>query len=131
MADKVDSRVLFSGTKKYVVRITNESDGTGESGVVKVDKSTLTTTDGAEPSKFVVDRIEWTVTGFNYVTLAFDHDTDDELAVLSGSGYKDYEDVGGLSDPASSGGTGDIILTTDGAFDGASYDITLYLRMKE
>lgn len=131
MADSVNTNVLFNGSRKYVVRITNISDGTGESAVVKVDKSTLTGPNGAEPSKFVVEEIEWSIAGFTNVALHFNHTTPDMLDVLSGSGYKDYRDAGGLVDPASAGGTGDITLTTTGAYSGATYDITLFLRKKD
>lgn len=124
MADAVDSTVLFSGSQRYAVRLTNISDGTGESGVVKVDKSAL----GA--NKLAIEEIEWGIQGFDYVALYFDHDTDDEAAVLSGNGYKDYRGFGGLVDPNSTGGTGDIILTTGGAAAGASYDITLHVKLK-
>ena len=70
------------------------------------------------------------MSGFNYVTLAWDHTTDDEIAVLSGQSVIDWSSIGGNVDPQSTGGTGDILLTTDGGADGSSYDITLYMRPK-
>ncbi len=129
MSDTVDTVTLFSGTLRHIIRILNDSDGTGESAVIKVDKSALALGDGSEPSKLVIEEIEWSVQGFNFVKLLFDHTADDEAAVLSGNGYKDYMGVGGLIDPASAGGTGDLLLTTDGGADGSSYDITLHLRL--
>lgn len=129
MADSVDSNVIFSGKRKYIVRLTNVSDGTGESAVIKVDKSTLTGTNGLEPGRLAVESIQWAMQGFTSVRLFWDHTTDDELAMLSLAGFFAYE--GGLVDPNSAGGTGDIILTTAGATSGATYDITLYLKLKE
>lgn len=129
MADTVDSLVEFSGDRIYIVRLTNVSDGTGESAVVKVDKSGLTNSKGTEPGKLIIREIQWTMQGFTSVRLFWDHTTDDEIAVLSGNGYRDYRDSGGLTDPASTGGTGDILLTTAGAASGATYDIRLTCQL--
>jgi hypothetical protein len=130
MADTVDTKVVFSGRKRYVVHLTNVSDGTGESGVAKVDISALTGF-GFTPTYTVVDMIEANVQGFTSVRLFWDHTTDDEIAVLgTGPNLIDWNAVGGNVDPKSTGGTGDILLTTAGAVSGATYDITLYLRPK-
>lgn len=123
MADTVDSLISFSGDRRHIVRLTNVSDGTGESAVVKVDKSALTNSNGTEPGKLAVKSVRWAIQGFTSVRLFWDHDTDDEVMVLSGNGYECFDAA--LVDPASTGGTGDILLTTAGAVSGATYDITL------
>ena len=41
MADAVTTIVTNNGAKNYQARFTNISDGTGESAVIKIDKSTL------------------------------------------------------------------------------------------
>lgn len=130
MADTVDSKILFSGKRYHVVHRVNQSDGTGESAQTVVDISTINDPAGRTSTYSVIDRIEYSVWGFNYVTLYWDHTTDDEIAVLSGDGVKDWTDVGGNIDPRTTGGTGDILITTDGGADGAGYDITVYLRQK-
>lgn len=130
MADTVDTKVIFNG-RHYVVNLTNISDGTGESNVVKVDVSTLTSRKtGGAATYTVVDRIDYQVNGFNYVLLEWDATTDDEIAVLKGTGSFDWSAVGGNVDPKSSGTVGDILLTTNGSTAGNSYDITLWLRLK-
>lgn len=131
MADAVQSTTVYESPKTLVVVLTNESDGTGESGVVKVDKSTLTGPNGAVPSRLKIMEMSWVVTGFNYVTLDWDADTDDEIDVLSGTGYVSYEHIGGLVDPQSTGATGDILLTTDGGADGSTYSIKLVIQKKD
>jgi hypothetical protein len=131
MADTVDSLVVFSGRRRYSARFTNVSDGTGESGVVKIDKSTLVGPDGTEPGRLVIEELVWNIQGFTSVRLFWDHTTDDEIDVLSGGGSRDYTELGGLVDPASAGGTGDILFTTAGAVSGATYDITVVLRLKD
>lgn len=138
MADAVDTEVLFNGTRKYKVRITNISDGTGETAVAKVDRSGLIGPNGVAPSKLVIEQIEYSVAGFEEVTLKWDDATDETIAVLSGDGYKDYREAGGLVPDASPSAlgdaTGDILLTTNAGGTaeaaGDNYDITLHLRLK-
>lgn len=130
MADTVDSKVIHSG-RRYCLHMVSLSDGTGESGVAKIDISTLTDPDGKVCTKFSVDRIEYNIQGFTAVRLFWDHTTDDELAILpAGSGVLDWSVGGGKADPGSSGGTGDILLTTEGEAAGATYDITIWGRPK-
>lgn len=130
MADIVDTKVVRNG-RLYVVRLQNQSDSTGESAVTKVDVSTLATIAGLPVSYVTIDRIEYSVWGINYVALYWDADTDDEIATLSGSGVIDVSMEGGMTDPQSTGFTGDIKLTTDGATDGGGYDITLWCKLKQ
>ena len=130
MADAVDTVVVFSGTKRRVVRLTNISDGTGESAVVKVDRSALIGPDGTSPTKLVVEKIEYALDGLQ-VRLFWEHTTPDEIAILSGAGFFDWSDVGGLVDPGSAGGEGDITLTTNAHTLGDGYTITLWLRLKD
>ncbi len=112
----------------------------GESAVVKVDKSAYTVVNGAgvavEPSKFAIEAIRWNVQGYTSVRIFTDHTADDLLMAVAGSGQEDFCNGGptdfsgtpGLVDPASAGGTGDIVFTTAGAAAGNTYDITLWLR---
>lgn len=130
MVDTVDVLPLFVGKRRAAYRLTNVSDSTGESAVVKVDISTLTGPVGSACTKTVIEQIEWSIQGFTSVRLFWDHTADDEIAVLSGAGFKDFREFGGLVDPASTGGTGDILLTTAGAAANATYDITITLRLK-
>jgi hypothetical protein len=132
MADRVNTYTLFAGTRRHVIRITNESDGSGESAVSKLDISGLTGPDGTPPTSVAIERIHGVVNGFNYVTLLAEHTTDDEIAVLAGGQIDiDMRNVGGMNDPESTGGTGDILLTTDGAVDGDSYDLVIQFKLKD
>lgn len=131
MADTVDSLVVFNGKRRYAVRFTNISDGTGESGVTKVDRSALIGPGGGAPTYLVVEKIEYDISGMT-VRLYWDDGTDDEIAVISGAGYLDWSDVGGLIPPQVPGNAteGDILLTTNAHTAGDTYNITLYLRLK-
>lgn len=130
MVDTVNTQVVFDGQRRYVVHLTNESDGTGESAVTKVDISTLTNGAGDTATYSTVDLIEYSVWGFNYVALEWNATTNDEIAVLFGQSVNDWVAHGGKTDPQSSGSTGDIVLTTDGGADGSGYDISIHLRPK-
>lgn len=131
MADTVDTLVLQSNQRRYIARFTNVSDATGESAVVKVDKSTLVAANGLEPYRLILDYAKWSIQGFTSVRLFWDHTTDDEIAVFgTGAGERNYAENGGLYDPVSAGGTGDVLLTTAGAASGATYDIELNFRLE-
>jgi hypothetical protein len=130
MADAVTSKVLINSKHRYVVVLTNVSDGTGESDVVKIDKSTLVNLNGVEPTKLNLVSVQWAIGGFSSVRLEWDHTADDMcLALPTGTGYFDFSCFGAYSDPASAGTTGDILLTTAGAVSGATYSIVLEFFM--
>lgn len=132
MTDTVDTLTIQSDGTYHIIRITNESDGTGESGVIKVNKSSLSDTRGNEPIAVDIEKIFGHVSGFNYITLDWDHATDDEIGVFKGNIYEDYcRDTGLLRDPTINDSTGDILLSTDGAVDGASYNLTLVCRLRQ
>lgn len=123
MADAVQTNVLANGDKNYVVQFLNTSDGTGESAVVKVDISGLTFADGSIPTSMTLMEIQWNIQGFTAINMLWDATTDDEIVILNGNGYKNFESSGGLKDPRSTGYTGDVLLTTVGAAAAATYDI--------
>lgn len=133
MVDTVDVTTQYDSPRRLVVVLTNESDGTGEAAVVKVDKSTFTGPDGTEPGRLMVEEIEYDVGGMR-VLLEWEHTAPDEIAVLNGAGFIDFTKGGkfhGKVDPASAGGAGDIILTTVGHTAGDGYTITMVLRKKD
>ena len=129
MADAVTTRVLFNEGQHYSAVFTNASDGTGESAVVKVDKSALVDARGVEPDKLRIMKAEWSIQGIPRVIIAFDHNTDDTVLVLgAGTGKMCFEKQGGLVDPASAGGTGDILFTVAAGATTGSYTIKLDIR---
>lgn len=130
MADAVTSEYVFSGRRRKVLHLTNISDSTGESAVVKADISGLSF-GGVVPTYTTIDMIDYNIQGMASVRLLWDHTTDDEIATLpNGQGTIDFNAIGGKTDPRSTGGTGDIILTTNGQASGGTYDITIYFRGK-
>lgn len=140
MADVVTNKIVFSGNNKRVIQLTNISDGTGETNVVKVDRSALLGPHQTlPPSKIRLDEIQFTIQGFEAVKLSWD-DTlsgpaDETAVVISGEGRYDFTTSGGLTPtlPATtlSSAVGDLLLTTVGtAAANDTYDITLTLTLK-
>lgn len=129
MADAVTVRKLLDGPKYAVIRLTNISDGTGESNVKKVDVSALAgdKLDGI-PSDLRIEKIQYATQGMG-VDLLWNA-TANVLAVAipsDGDGCLDFRQVGGLRNNAGEGKTGDIHITTVGAGIGDRYDLTLHL----
>lgn len=131
MADLVQARYIFDGRRRKLLHLTNVSDGTGESAVVKADISALFIQGSIVPAYSVVDMIDYNIQGMTSVRLHWDHTTDDLIALLpEGSGCIDFAAYGGKVDPRSTGGTGDILLTTAGQVNGGTYDILIHFRPK-
>lgn len=134
MADTATTRTLLDTSTRLIVQLSGISDGTGESAVTKVDKSTFTANDNAEPASLDIERIDYVVAGFPYVKILWDHTADDQAIVLpAGAAELHFDDVVSaaqpiLTDPRSTGGTGDILLTSPAAATNGVYSIFLYLR---
>jgi 16S rRNA C1402 (ribose-2'-O) methylase RsmI len=134
MADAVTTRVVTESPERITVHLTNISDATGESAVVKVDLSTLTAEDGGVPASLDIEEVRWNIQGFTSVRVLWGTTSAVVALALSGSGYDDFRGDSfayakrGLSDPRTATGERDILLTTAGAVSGATYDITLRLR---
>jgi hypothetical protein len=124
MADIVDSQTLFDGAKRTIRKFTYVNVDSSESDVKKVDISTLTGT----PTAVSIDQVWFNVSGMA-VIIEFDHTTDDEALVLQGTDHWDFREFGGISDPGSTGGTGDILFTTVGQAANDSYTIILDIRI--
>ena len=132
MADTVASQIIADGPKYAVMKFTNISDGTGESGVTKVDVSALApSADGDACTDVVIEKIWWQCIGMK-VQILWDA-TSDLFCIELGenqSGDHDYSVFGGLTNNAGSGKTGDINFTTVGHTSGDTYTVIMYLRKK-
>src|SRR5210317_26613 len=130
MADTVTSQVLSdtSGVK-YVVKLTNISDGTGESLVTKVDASNLTfmTEDGNRK----IAKIWWSVNTTNNksaIELLWDGATNATGIILSGHGYWDLRTAGNEITNNATTPTGDVLLSTRGFAVNDNYTILVEFR---
>ena len=130
MADIVTTQVLSdtSGVK-YVAKMTNISDGSGESLVKKIDASTTTfmTADGNRK----IAKIWWSVntTKANAsVEVVWDGDTNATAILLNGQGYWDLRTAGNEIINNATTPTGDVLLSTRDFVVGDNYTILVEFR---
>ena len=135
MADAVTSQIIGDNVsaKNILVKLTNISDGTGESAVAKVDVSTLAKSrSGDACSRVNIEEIYYDIFGMR-VDLLWNASSNVICKVLgsngahTSSGYMDFRDFGGLTNNAGSGINGDLLLTTTGHTSGDHYTIILKL----
>lgn len=129
MADAVAVKASFTGKRRKIIHMTCVSDGSGETGIIKIDRSAITDGNGAVPNSIDVVSARWAIQGFSYIKLLWHHNAGDVVAMLlTGNGYENYEGFGNLHDTTTTNADaddGDIQLTSAGAANGATYDITL------
>lgn len=125
--------VDYDGPRHIWITWSHEAtDSTELTDSIIVNKSSYTGPDGTEVGRLVVEEIISDIQGYNFCKVEFDHTTDDEIVTLgAGQNYYDYRDFSGKVDPNTTGGTGDVVVTTDGAADGASASITIRCRKKD
>lgn len=124
-ADTVTGSTITLGGSVSSFVFSNFSDGTGEAAVKKIDISALANS----PTKVRITKVKWAITGMG-VEILFDHTTDDRVLSLTGNGFLGENELGGgIKDPASSGGTGDLLMTTTGHTLGDSY--TIFIETKD
>ena len=118
MADAVTSQTLVDTDKRAVIKLTNLSDGSGESSVKKVDVSALNShSDGTACSRVTIDQIWYDVGGMR-VDLEWAATTNVKALMLGGSaaagndhGHMDFSSIGGIKNTEATGVTGDVKLT--------------------
>lgn len=141
MADAVTSRTLYDDGGHVVMMFTNISDGTGESAVTKVDASTLV--GGGTSTRYALEAIAWNNVGMGF-NLLWDANTDvlafttgnttsaGVIDFVNGTGRGGLMGTGpgrtGITNNASTGINGDIVLTTNGHTSGDTYWFMLWLR---
>ena len=134
MADAVTSQTIVDTDKRAIIKLTNLSDGSGESSVEKVDVSGLNANaKGETPSRVTIDQIWYDVGGMR-VALEWNASTNVVAVVLGGSaaagnvqGHMDFRSFGGIKNNASSP-DGDLDFTTSGHTNLDHYTIVLEMR---
>ena len=130
MADTISTQIITdtSGVK-YVVKLTNISDGTGEFLVNKVDASATTfmTEDGNRKIAKIWYSIN-TVDAKSAVELLWAGATNSTAVVLSGNGYWDLRTAGNEILNNATTPTGDVLLSTRDFTVGDNYTILVEFR---
>ena len=130
MADTVTTQTIAdtSGVK-FVTKLTNFSDGTGETLVKKVDASELTfmTEDGNRK----ISKIWYSINTNNNkagVEIIWDGATNASALFLSGNGYWDLRTAGNEIANNATTPTGDILLSTKNFVTGDNYTLLIEFR---
>ena len=130
MADTVTTQTIAdtSGVK-FVTKLTNFSDGTGETLVRKVDASELTfmTEDGNRKISKIWFSIN-TANSKSAVELIWAGATNATAMLLSGQGYFDFRPAGDEIPNNAITPTGDILLSTKNFANGDNYTIIVEFR---
>ena len=130
MADTVSSLTIAdtSGVK-FTTKLTNFSDGTGETDVKKVDASetTFMTEDGNRK----ISKIYWSINtsdSKSAVELTWDGATNATAVSLSGQGFWDLRADGNEIVNNATTPTGDVLLSTKNFANGDNYTILVVFR---
>jgi hypothetical protein len=130
MADTVSTQVLTDTTGvKFGVKLTNYSDGTGETLVKKVDAST--TTFMTEDGERKISKIFYSINTANpksAVELIWDGETNATAVLLSGQGFWDLRADGNEITNNATTPTGDVLLSTKNFANGDNYTILVVFR---
>lgn len=121
------------GWKRMKVQLANVSDGTGESGVIKLDRSAFFGIDGLPCFKLGIEkikyqtygmsvRLDWSMSPVQLVAML----PESESGCIVGPFYPDL----GEDSVYGPGETGDLLLTTIGHTANDSYNITLDILVK-
>ena len=130
MADTVSTQVLTDTTGvKYAVKLTNYSDGTGETLVQKIDASNTTfmTEDGERKISKIFYSIN-TANSKSAVELIWDGATNATAVLLSGQGFWDLRADGNEIINNATTPTGDVLLSTKNFALGDNYTILVVFR---
>ena len=130
MADTVSTQVLTDTTGvKYAVKLTNYSDGTGETLVQKIDASN--TTFMTEDGERKISKIFYSINTANpksAVELIWDGATNATAVLLSGQGFWDLRADGNEITNNATTPTGDVLLSTKNFANGDNYTILVVFR---
>ncbi len=130
MADTITSQILTdtSGVK-FVVKLTNFSDGSGETDAVKVDASATTfmTEDGARKIAKVWFSVN-TANPKSAVEIKWAGATNATALFLSGQGFFDLRTSGDEVNNNATTPTGDVLLSTKNFANGDNYTLIIEFR---
>ena len=130
MADTVTTQAIAdtSGVK-FVAKLTNFSDGTGETNVKKVDASELTFM--SEDGNRSIARVYYSVNTADRksgVEIIWDGVTNASALFLSGQGFMDFRTDGNSIPNNATTPTGDVLLSTKNFANGDNYTIVVEFR---
>ena len=130
MADLVTTQTITDTTGvKFVSKLTNFSDGTGESLVKKIDASEVTFM--SEDGNRKIAKVWYSINTANpksVVEILWDGNTNATAMLLGGNGYIDLRTAGNEITNNATTPTGDVLLSTKNFANGDNYTIILEFR---
>jgi hypothetical protein len=130
MADIISTQIITdtSGVK-FVAKLTNFSDGSGETNSLKVDASasTFMTEDGNRKISKVYYSIN-TANPKSAVELMWDGATAATALLLSGQGFFDFRTAGNEIPNNATSPNGDVLLSTKNFANGDNYSLVIEFR---
>jgi len=130
MADIVSSQVITDTSGiKYVIKLTNYSDGTGETDVTKITaaNTTFMTENGARKIAKVWFSIN-TANTKSVVEIKWAGATNATALLLSGQGFFDFRDSGNEISNNATTPTGNVLLSTRNFAAGDNYTLVIEFR---
>lgn len=130
MADIVSSQVITDTSGiKYVIKLTNYSDGTGETDVTKITaaNTTFMTENGARKIAKVWFSIN-TANPKSAVEVKWAGATNATALLLSGQGFFDFRDSGNEISNNATTPTGNVLLSTRNFATGDNYTLVIEFR---
>ena len=130
MADTVTTQTIAdtSGVK-FVAKLTNLSDGSGETLVKKIDASELTFM--SEDGNRTIARVYYSINTSDRksgVEILWDGTTNATALFLSGQGFMDFRTDGNSIVNNATAPTGDVLLSTKNFASGYNYTIIVEFR---
>lgn len=132
MADAVTITTIEDGPRNLVMRFTDVSDGTGESAVLKVNAASAhgVVVQGQTfyPGVHLkITEIEWSVYNMG-LEILWDATTPVTAYTCWGSDHQIFRRFGGLTNPKTTGATGNILFTTIGpGAANSGYSVVLHM----
>lgn len=134
MADVTTSTLLENGPRNWSYRLTNFSDGTGETGITKVDGSASGPLGVAIAGQTLYPGVHIKITEIRFqltdMSLRIQWDASvatDAWFLTAGADTNNFKRVGGIFIPVGlAGATGKILFTTVGQQVNSSYAIVMY-----
>ena len=130
MADTVTTQTIADTTGvKFVVKMTNFSDGTGENLVKKIDASEVTFM--TEDANRKLAKIWYSINSANpksAVEIKWDGDTKSTALLLGGNGYWNLREAGDEIPNNATTPNGDLLVSTKNFTTGDNYTIIVEFR---
>jgi len=126
------SQVLLDGPRHFVGVVATTGEDFNAAPEIFADISEVSKIDEVTQlaaTVFAIEEVWYDIQGYTAVNIRFDDNDPDTIPItLSGNGYLDFRDIGGIKDPKNTGFTGDIKIQTVPATPAAT--ATLHLKMK-